>query len=176
MKPPIHILHQGRTPLLVSLPHAGTVLPAAMLAAMQPRAREVEDTDWFLDRLYAFVIDMGASMIAPISANHATRKRLISLAFILVALNRYFETFESVTPEFVARVWLGELYVSEHPFSGYTTDRAHTLFPMADLIAATAPVVDPAGPVRARGDARCYTQTASRAGLLGSGVWKGHAV
>jgi N-formylglutamate deformylase len=65
MKPPIYILHQGRTPLLVSLPHAGTVLPAPMLAAMQPRAREVEDTDWFLDRLYSFVVEMGASLIVP---------------------------------------------------------------------------------------------------------------
>jgi hypothetical protein len=33
-----------------------------------------------------FVIDMGASTIAPIAANHATRKRLISLALIILAL------------------------------------------------------------------------------------------
>ncbi|HUF97786.1 MAG TPA: alpha-2-macroglobulin family protein, partial [Ilumatobacter sp.] len=59
-------------------------------------------------------------------------------AFILIALDRYFETFESVTPEFIARVWLGDLYVSEHGFSGYSTDRAHTLLPMSDLITNTA--------------------------------------
>ncbi len=58
-------------------------------------------------------------------------------AFILIALNRYFKTYESVSPDFVARVWLGELYVSEHPFAGFTTDRAHTLLPMIDLIANT---------------------------------------
>lgn len=58
-------------------------------------------------------------------------------AFILIALDRYFETFESVTPEFIARAWLGSTYVSEYAFSGYTTDRAHTLVPMADLIATT---------------------------------------
>jgi uncharacterized protein YfaS (alpha-2-macroglobulin family) len=58
-------------------------------------------------------------------------------AFILIALNRYFQAFESVSPDFVARVWLGELYVSEHPFTGFTTDRAHTLLPMADLISNT---------------------------------------
>jgi N-formylglutamate deformylase len=51
MKSPIYILHPGRTPLLVSLPHAGTGISASLFAAMQPRAREVEDTDWFLDRL-----------------------------------------------------------------------------------------------------------------------------
>ena len=39
MKPPIYILHHGRTPLLVSLPHAGTVHPAPMLAAALRRAR-----------------------------------------------------------------------------------------------------------------------------------------
>jgi N-formylglutamate amidohydrolase len=36
MKSPIYILHPGRTPLLVSLPHAGTGIPAPLLAAMQP--------------------------------------------------------------------------------------------------------------------------------------------
>jgi N-formylglutamate deformylase len=61
----IYTLQRGSTPLLVSLPHAGRAIPAAMLATMQPRAREVEDTDWFLDRLYAFVGDMGAGLILP---------------------------------------------------------------------------------------------------------------
>lgn len=65
MNASIYTLHRGRRPLLVSLPHAGTLIPAPMLAAMQPRARELEDTDWFLDRLYAFVTDMGASLITP---------------------------------------------------------------------------------------------------------------
>ena len=57
-------------------------------------------------------------------------------AFILLALNRYFDTFESVTPDFIARAWLGETYAAEVPFAGRTTDRATTLVPMADLVAA----------------------------------------
>jgi N-formylglutamate deformylase len=65
MKDSIYTLQRGRTPLLVSLPHAGTAIPAPMQATLQPRAREVEDTDWFLDRLYAFVTGMGASLIVP---------------------------------------------------------------------------------------------------------------
>jgi len=65
MNASIYTLQRGCTPLLVSLPHAGTVIPSPMLAAMQPRARELEDTDWFLDRLYAFVTGMGASLIVP---------------------------------------------------------------------------------------------------------------
>ncbi|MDE0606027.1 MAG: hypothetical protein OXH78_02600 [Acidimicrobiaceae bacterium] len=57
-------------------------------------------------------------------------------SFILLALGRYFETFEAAEPDFVARVWLGDEYVAEHEFSGRTTDRGATLVPMADLIAA----------------------------------------
>jgi uncharacterized protein YfaS (alpha-2-macroglobulin family) len=57
-------------------------------------------------------------------------------AFILIALDRYFGTFESVTPDFVARAWLGDLYAAEATFTGRTTDRAETLVPMSDVIAA----------------------------------------
>ena len=56
-------------------------------------------------------------------------------SFILLALNRYFAAFEATDPDFVARVWLGDLYAAEHQFSGRTTDRALTLVPMAELLA-----------------------------------------
>jgi hypothetical protein len=55
-------------------------------------------------------------------------------AFILLALHRYFQTFEAVTPDFVARVWLGDEYVAEHAYRGRTTDRDVTLVPMAELV------------------------------------------
>jgi N-formylglutamate deformylase len=61
----IYTLIQGRTPLLLSLPHAGTLIPPAIAAALQPRARLAEDTDWHLDQLYAFAAELGASMIVP---------------------------------------------------------------------------------------------------------------
>ncbi|MDE0162531.1 MAG: MG2 domain-containing protein [Acidimicrobiaceae bacterium] len=57
-------------------------------------------------------------------------------SFILLALNRYFAAFEATDPDFVARVWLGDLYAAEHQFSGRSTDRALTLVPMAELLAA----------------------------------------
>ncbi len=57
-------------------------------------------------------------------------------SFILLALDRYFETFEAVEPDFVARVWLGEQYVAEHEFSGRSIDRVSTLVPMQDLVEA----------------------------------------
>jgi uncharacterized protein YfaS (alpha-2-macroglobulin family) len=57
-------------------------------------------------------------------------------SFILLALNDYFDTFESVDPDFVARAWLGETYAAEAEFRGRSTDTSLTTVPMADLIAA----------------------------------------
>ena len=61
----VYTLTRGHTPLLVSLPHAGTHIPPAIAQALQPRALEVEDTDWHLDKLYAFATGLGASLIVP---------------------------------------------------------------------------------------------------------------
>ncbi len=36
--------------------------------------------------------------------------------FILLALDRYFHTYERATPDFVARVWLGRDFAGEHAF------------------------------------------------------------
>jgi hypothetical protein len=57
-------------------------------------------------------------------------------AFILLALKSYFDEFEAQTPDFVARVWLGEQFAGEHTFQGRETDRATITIPTADLIAA----------------------------------------
>jgi N-formylglutamate deformylase len=58
-------LHQGTTPLVISMPHVGTQIPDDQRERYQPRALQVEDTDWFLDRLYAFAADLGASLLVP---------------------------------------------------------------------------------------------------------------
>ncbi|NLG48501.1 MAG: hypothetical protein GX552_00140 [Chloroflexi bacterium] len=55
--------------------------------------------------------------------------------FILLALDRYFNTYEAQTPDFVARVWLGEQYVAEFPFEGRTTDYQSVTVPMEYLAA-----------------------------------------
>lgn len=62
---PIFDLTQGRAPLIVSLPHVGTQIPVALRSSFLPRALAVEDTDWYLSRLYDFVVDMGASLLIP---------------------------------------------------------------------------------------------------------------
>jgi N-formylglutamate deformylase len=61
----IFTLNQGSAPLLVSLPHCGTLIPPSMLERMVPRAQALEDTDWHVDELYAFVGELGASLIVP---------------------------------------------------------------------------------------------------------------
>ena len=58
-------LKPGSTPLLVSLPHCGELIPAELRSRYQPRALDVEDTDWHLHQLYAFAADMGASVLQP---------------------------------------------------------------------------------------------------------------
>jgi N-formylglutamate deformylase len=58
-------LRQGSAPLLVSIPHMGTEIPQTLRDGYVPRALEVEDTDWHLDRLYAFADALGASVLQP---------------------------------------------------------------------------------------------------------------
>jgi N-formylglutamate deformylase len=65
MSDAILTLHRGSTPLLVSLPHVGTEIPAAMRPEFVERALAVEDTDWHLESLYAFARELGAGMLVP---------------------------------------------------------------------------------------------------------------
>ncbi len=53
--------------------------------------------------------------------------------FVLLALDRYFNTYESQTPDFVARIWLGENYAGENAFQGYNTNTYATNVPMSYL-------------------------------------------
>lgn len=61
----VFALHQGTAPLLVSLPHNGSEIPAALAARMTATARNAPDTDWHVSRLYAFARELGASMLVP---------------------------------------------------------------------------------------------------------------
>lgn len=63
-------------------------------------------------------------------------------AFVLLAFDRYFRTAEAVTPDFVARAWLGDAFAGEHAFRGRTTERSRTDVPMAWLQeAGDAPLI-----------------------------------
>ena len=56
---------------------------------------------------------------------------------MILAMDRYFNTYENVEPNFVARVWLGDTYVAENEFKGYTTDTFQTTVPMEYLMQAS---------------------------------------
>ena len=58
-------LTSGRTPMLVSMPHTGVEIPAALRAGFVERARQLEDTDWHLQTLYNFLGELGVSVITP---------------------------------------------------------------------------------------------------------------
>ena len=65
MTTPGYRLQQGSTPLLISLPHIGTVIPDELRSDYTDQALLLEDTDWYLDRLYDFAADLGASTLVP---------------------------------------------------------------------------------------------------------------
>lgn len=58
--------------------------------------------------------------------------------FVLLALDRYFNTYESQTPDFVARLWLGDTYAGSSEFRGRTTELHETAIPMNYVLAETA--------------------------------------
>lgn len=61
----VFTLLRGSVPLLVSMPHVGTAIPAELQSAYTPEALQVEDTDWHLQTLYNFLPELGASVLTP---------------------------------------------------------------------------------------------------------------
>ena len=75
--------------------------------------------------------------------------------FVLVALDRYFKTYEKVTPDFVARVWLGNAYAGEQSFKGRSVDRQRVNVPMRYLAGSAQDLV-----ISKAGEGRLYYRLA----------------
>jgi uncharacterized protein YfaS (alpha-2-macroglobulin family) len=58
--------------------------------------------------------------------------------FVLLTLDRYFNIYEYQTPDFVARIWLGNTYAGSNEFIGRTTDIYKTLIPMNYVLNETS--------------------------------------
>src|SRR5258708_2930540 len=58
-----HIEVTGSTPLIISVPHAGTALPEELAARLTPLALTLPDTDWHVAALYDFAPALGATML-----------------------------------------------------------------------------------------------------------------
>jgi len=56
---------QGKTPLLISMPHIGQTIPENIVPLMTSEALLMKDTDWYVDLLYDFAAELGASVIKP---------------------------------------------------------------------------------------------------------------
>lgn len=56
-------VRQGEAPLLVSLPHTGTDLPPELEARLVSPWLARKDADWWIDHLYAFAADLGATTV-----------------------------------------------------------------------------------------------------------------
>jgi N-formylglutamate deformylase len=64
-------LERGTAPLLISLPHDGSHLPADIAARMRPAARRSPDTDWHVGKLYApLARELGASLLRPLASRY----------------------------------------------------------------------------------------------------------
>ncbi len=69
--------------------------------------------------------------------DHRTKGRWANTqenVFILLALDKYFETYEKVTPDFVTKVWLGQTYAGEQTFKGRSVDSNLLNIPMNYLL------------------------------------------
>lgn len=64
-EPPVFRLHEGQLPLLISMPHDGTAIPARLRDEFRDSARGGTDTDWHIATLYEFAAALGASLLVP---------------------------------------------------------------------------------------------------------------
>ncbi len=56
-------IHRGDAPLIVSFPHTGTDIPSALEPGFVSPWRARKDADWWVDRLYGFARDLGATTV-----------------------------------------------------------------------------------------------------------------
>jgi formiminoglutamase len=54
---------RGTAPLVVSLPHTGTTIPAAIARRLTSRWLAQKDTDWYVERLYTSAVLLGATVL-----------------------------------------------------------------------------------------------------------------
>ena len=60
----IYAFMPGSTPLLISVPHAGTYIPPDLRGAYTAEALALADTDWHVPLLYQFALARGAGLLA----------------------------------------------------------------------------------------------------------------
>ncbi len=56
-------VRRGQAPLIVSFPHTGTHIPDAIASQLVSPWRARKDADWWIDRLYGFATELGATIV-----------------------------------------------------------------------------------------------------------------
>jgi len=56
-------VQRGDAPLLLCMPHTGTAIPSRIAAQLPSPWLARKDTDWWIERLYAFAADLGATIV-----------------------------------------------------------------------------------------------------------------
>lgn len=54
---------RGDAPLIISVPHAGTHIPDDILPALRDQALAISDADFYVDKLYKFAVQHGATTL-----------------------------------------------------------------------------------------------------------------
>lgn len=61
-------LHEGSSPLVISMPHSGTQLTDQVAQGLTDKAKRLPDTDWYIPKLYEGATALGATVL---SANYS---------------------------------------------------------------------------------------------------------
>jgi N-formylglutamate deformylase len=59
----LYDLVRGDAPLIIDVPHAGTFVPPEIATRLAPASRGLPDTDWHVEKLYAFARGAGATLL-----------------------------------------------------------------------------------------------------------------
>jgi len=65
IKTDVFSYQQGNSPVIVSFPHDGVLLPAEISDHFNALGQQVPDTDWFVNQLYNFLPDLDVSFFIP---------------------------------------------------------------------------------------------------------------
>ena len=57
------IVEKRDAPLILSMPHVGREVPDHVASQLTGKALELGDTDWWIDRLYDFGEELGATVV-----------------------------------------------------------------------------------------------------------------
>ncbi len=65
-----HTLIRGDSPVVISLPHVGTLLPEELQRQLTDTALMLPDTDWHVDQLYDFAFESGYTVLRALHSRY----------------------------------------------------------------------------------------------------------